>query len=394
MGRTAQKPIRVLHVVGGMNRAGTETWLMNLLRNIDREHYYMDFLVHAAQPSEYAEEIEALGSKVIPCLHPTKLWRYARNLMHILKELGPYDVVHSHVHHFTGLPLYLAHRAGVPVRIAHSHSDTSHSDDGAGPARMAYLGLMKHLIRTNATAGLAASRKAAPALYGPDWESDPRWRLLYCGIDLEPFRQETDPARVRAELGIPSDAWVIGHVGRFHEAKNHSFLVEIAFEIAKREPRMRLLLVGDGPLRSQIEQKTAQLELTGKVIFTGVRADVPRLVSGAMDIFVFPSLYEGLGLALVEAQAAGVPCISSDVIPEEANAVSDLVRQMSLSRPPSAWADAVLAMRNMVLDRSKALKDVERSVFNIETSAHALCDFYINSLLKMPPLVRNSEILN
>ncbi|MGO9691541.1 MAG: glycosyltransferase [Syntrophobacteraceae bacterium] len=151
MGTTAPKPIRVLHVVGGMNRAGTETWLMHLLRNIDREHYRMDFLVHAAQPFEYAEEIEALGARVIPCLHPTKPWRYARNFMRILKELGPYEVVHSHVHHFTGLPLYLARRAGVPVRIAHSHSDTSRSDGKAGPARMAYLGLMKHLIRTNAT---------------------------------------------------------------------------------------------------------------------------------------------------------------------------------------------------------------------------------------------------
>ncbi len=119
MGTTAPKPIRVLHVVGGMNRAGTETWLMHLLRNIDREHYRMDFLVHAAQPFEYAEEIEALGARVIPCLHPTKPWRYARNFMRILKELGPYEVVHSHVHHFTGLPLYLARRAGVPVRIAH-----------------------------------------------------------------------------------------------------------------------------------------------------------------------------------------------------------------------------------------------------------------------------------
>ncbi len=392
MGEPAPKPIRVLHVVGGMNRAGTETWLMHLLRYIDREHYRMDFLVHSAQPFEYAEEIEALGSRVIPCLHPARPWRYARNLMRILREDGPYDVVHSHVHHFSGFPLYLARRAGIPVRIAHSHNDTTRLDGCARAARLAYLRLMKHLIRTNATAGLAASRKAAAALYGPEWEDDPRWRLLYCGIDPEPFRHRTDRARIRAELGIPSDACVIGHVGRFQEQKNHGFLVEIAFEIAKREPRMRLLLVGDGPLRSQIEQKTAQLGLTDKVICAGVRADVPRLMSGAMDIFVFPSLYEGLGLALVEAQAAGVPCISSDVIPEEASVVGNLVRQMSLSRPPSEWADAVLAMRDIVFDRSKALKNVETGVFNIETSAHALCGFYKNSMFKMDPSVQGGGI--
>ncbi len=382
MGTAPPNPIRVLHVVGGMNRAGTETWLMHLLRNIDRKQYHMDFLVHAAQPSEYGAEIEALGSRVIPCLHLSRPWRYARNFMRILKEHGPYDVVHSHVHNFSGLPLYMARRAGVPVRIAHSHNDTTRMEGGAGPARQGYLRLMKHLIRTNATAGLAASRKAAAALYGPDWENDPRWRLLYCGIDLKPFRQETDPTRVRAELGIPSDAWVIGHVGRFQEQKNHSFLVDVASEIAKREPRMRLLLVGDGPLRSQVGKKTAHLGLTGKVVFTGVRSDVPRLVSGAMDIFVFPSLYEGLGLALVEAQAAGVPCVWSDTVPEEARIVSNLVRRLSLSRPPSDWADAVLAMRDTFLDRHKALRNVERSVFNIESSTHSLCNFYRNSIYK------------
>jgi glycosyltransferase involved in cell wall biosynthesis len=368
MGEPAPKPIRVLHVVGGMNRAGTETWLMHLLRNIDREHYRMDFLVHSAQPFEYAEEIEALGSRVIPCLHPARPWRYARNLMRIFREDGPYDVVHSHVHHFTGLPLYLARRAGVPVRIAHSHSDTSRSDSGVGPARKAYLGFMKHLIRSNATAGLAASRKAAAALYGPGWESDPRWRLLYCGIDLKPFRQETDPAWVRAEIGIPSDACVIGHVGRFHEAKNHSFLVEIAFEIAKREPRMRLLLVGDGPLRSQVEQKTAQLGLTGKVIFAGVRADVPRLMLGAMDIFIMPSLYEGLPLVGIEAQAAGLPLLVSDTITDELPAMKQMVHRLSLNAPPSVWAEMALQLHSVAKDRNESLRKIGASRFSITRS--------------------------
>ena len=394
MSDATNRCIRILHVVGGMNRGGVETWLMHLLRHSNRQLFHMDFMVHASQPCAYDYEIAALGSRIIHCLPHTRPWRYVRNLMHILREDGPYDVMHSHVHHFSGFLLHMAHLAGVPVRIAHSHSDTSLSDGGAAPGRLAYLRLMKHLIRTNATGGLAASRKAASALYGHNWENDSRWRLLYCGIDLEPFRQKTDPGRVRAELGIPSDACVIGHVGRFHEAKNHRFLTEIAFEIAKREPHMRLLLVGDGPLRSQVEQKTTQLGLNGKVIFAGLRSDVPRLMSRAMDVFVFPSLYEGLPLALLEAQAAGVPCISSDTIAEEASVVSPLVRRMSLSRPPSEWADAVLAMRDVVSDRPKALKNVEESVFNIETGANAVCNLYSNSLLKIGHLVQNGRVLN
>ncbi len=379
MDKKASNPIRVLHVVGGMNRAGIETWLMHLLRNIDREQYHMDFLVHTAQPYAYSEEIEALGSRVIPCLHPSKPWRYAHNFKRILKEHGPYDIVHSHVHHFSGLPIYLARRAGVPICIAHSHNDTSRPDGGAGPARLAYLRLMEHLIRTNATAGLAASRKAAAALYGLGWESDPRWRLLYYGIDLEPFQQEMDASQVRAELGIPLEACVFGHVGRFHEQKNHRFLAEIAAAIAKREPRMRLLLIGDGPLRPTIEQQIAQLGLSNKVIFAGIRSDIPRLMLGAMDVFVMPSLYEGLPVVGIEAQAAGLPLLVSDTITDELTAVEQMVHRLSLSRPSSEWADAALAMRNMVLDQPKALKDVERSVFNIETSAHALREFYASS---------------
>src|SRR5208283_1463389 len=147
------RPVRILHVVGGMNRGGVETWLMHLLRHLDRQRFRMDFLVHTSQPCAYDNEIAAFGSRIIHCFPHTKPWRYAPNLMRILREDGPYDVVHSHVHHFTGLLLFIARRAGVPVRIAHSHSDTSLSDNGAGPGRLAYLWLMKYLIRTNATGG-------------------------------------------------------------------------------------------------------------------------------------------------------------------------------------------------------------------------------------------------
>jgi glycosyltransferase involved in cell wall biosynthesis len=369
MSDATNRRIRILHVVGGMNRGGVETWLMHLLRHLDRQRFHMDFLVHTSQPCAYDYEIAALGSRIIHCFPHTKPWRYARSLMRILREDGPYDVVHSHVHHFTGLLLYIARRAGVPVRIAHSHSDTSLSDGGAGPGRLAYLRLMKNLIRTNATGGLAASRKAAAALYGHDWENDSRWRLLYCGIDLEPFRQKTDPGQVRAELSIPSDARVIGHVGRFHEVKNHSFLTEIAFEIAKREPRMRLLLIGDGPLRSQVEQKTAQLGLNGKVIFAGLRSDVPRLMLGAMDIFVMPSLYEGLPLVGIEAQAAGLPLLISDTITDELPALGQTVHRLSLNTPPSVWADAALRHCSLEKDHHEALRKIDASRFSITRSA-------------------------
>jgi len=203
MSDNIKKPIRVLHVVGGMNRGGTETWLMHILRNTDREKFHMDFLVHTSERCAYDDEIRALGSKVIFCANPSRPLQYIRNLKRILKEHGPYDVVHSHLHHFSGLVLYAAHMAGISIRIAHSHNDTLIIDKRSKFARKIYLTLMKHLIRRHATCGLAASRPAAVALYGANWETDPRWRVLYCGIDLAPFRESICRAQVRTELGIP-----------------------------------------------------------------------------------------------------------------------------------------------------------------------------------------------
>jgi glycosyltransferase involved in cell wall biosynthesis len=362
-----------------MHRGGSETWLMHILRHIDRDRFQMDFLVHTTQPRAYNEEIHLLGCKIIPCLYPSKPLLYARNFKRILREYGPYDIVHSHVHYFSGYVLHLAKQAGVPIRIAHSHLDTSLIEAGGGLYKRLYCSLTKWWINRYATLGFGCSRKAATALFGSGWETDPRWQLLYCGIDLTQFQNLVDSVCVRAEFGIPADAFVIGQVGRFFEQKNHTFLVEIAAEVAKREPRMRLLLVGDGPLRPEIEHKIAQLNLTDRVIFAGVRCDVPKLMLGAMDVFLFPSLCEGLPLVLLEAQAAMLPCIFSDVITEEVEVIKPLMQRLSLSQPASAWAKAVLAARGTakVITHKDTLAIVENSQFNIKHSVKALEEIYI-----------------
>ena len=375
---TKQRPIRILHVVGGMNRGGVETWLMHVLRNIDRDRFQMDFLVHTEKPCPYDDEARALGSKIIPCLSPSKPWLYGRNFKRILREYGPYDIVHSHVHHFSGYVLYLAKQAGVAVRIAHSHNDTSVIDAKAKLYRHLYLALTKWLINRYSTLGLSASRQVARVLFNTDEKTDPRWQILYCGIDLKPFYNPVDSVAVRAEFGIPPDAFVVGHVGRFEEQKNHNFLIEIATEIAKREPKMHLLLVGDGSLRSEIQQKVISHGLANHVTFAGLRPDVPRLMLGAMDLFLLPSIHEALGLVLIEAQAAGLPCVFSDVVPEEANAVKPLVRQVSLSKSASDWAEAVISVRSRVLAIAQAdtLPVLEHSPFNIVVSVKKLKEVY------------------
>ncbi|MEG4632697.1 glycosyltransferase family 1 protein [Microcoleus sp. AR_TQ3_B6] len=369
--------IRILHAVGGMNRAGTETWLMHILRNIDRDRFQMDFLVHTDQPCAYDEEIRTLGSKIIPCLDRSKPWLYSRNLKRVLREYGPYDIIHSHVHHFSGYILWLAKQVGVPIRIAHSHNDTSEVDAHASFLRRLYTTLMKGFIQGSATTGLAASRVAAVALFGDDWENNPRWQVLYCGIDLTPFKTPVDGLVLRRELGIPEDAFIIGHVGRFEDQKNHLFILEIAAIVAKKYPGMRLLLIGDGILRSMIEEKVKQMGLTPYVIFAGLRSDVPQLMQSMMDVFLLPSIHEGLPVVGIEAQAAGLPLVLSDVITDELDR-SLLIKRLSLSRSALQWSDLILNTWESQLDISKPemLKIMEYSPFNIQNSLTNLVNLY------------------
>ena len=373
--------MRILHVIGGLNRGGIETWLMHVLRAIDRDRFAFDFLVHATAPCPYDDEARELGARVLPCPSHLSPRSHARDFRRLLRKNGRYHAVHSHVHHFSGMVLRRAEIEGVPVRVAHSHNDTSTIDSAAGPFRHAYRRLMRRWIGRHATHGLAASRRAAASLFGAHWESDPRWRLLLYGLDLSPFREAPDRERVRRELGLPSRAFVVGHVGRFVHQKNHAFVVEVFREVARREPSAHLLLVGVGELRGAVERQVSLAGLSERVVFAGPRPDVPRLMAGAMDAFLFPSRFEGLGLVLVEAQAAGLPCITSREVPEEADVIAPLLRRLALDQPAQDWAEAVLDSRDRrtAPDRSSALAEVEASRFALRHCVEALERFYTSS---------------
>lgn len=336
----ARRPVRVLHVVGAMNRGGVETWLMNMLRTVDRHQVRMDFLVHTAQPAAYDDEIRSLGSSVLSCPFPSNWLSYARRLRRILVERGPFDVVHSHVHFFSGAVLRVAAAAGVPVRIAHSHSDTSRQDDHAGLRRRVYLRLTRALINRYATHQVACSRPAAHALFGARWTDDPRRRSIYCGVHLSSFSQRHARDAVRQELMVPHDAIVIGHVGSFQPTKNQAFLIRVAAKVINRHPNVYVLMIGDGPLRHDVLVLARELGIERNVRMPGVRPDIPGALQ-SMDVFLFPSIYEGLPLALIEAQAASLPCIISDTIALEVIAIPRLVKQMSLSSSLEQWAEAV-----------------------------------------------------
>lgn len=392
--KTTESPrrIRVLHIIGGMARGGVETWLLHVLRHIDREHLQMDFLVHTAKPCSYDNEVRALGGRILPCLRPDRPWRYAKNFRGAVAAYGPYDIVHSHVHHYSGYTLRLARHADIPVRIAHSHNDAAPRDVSPSPPRRIYLATAKRWICRFATLDLAASDKAAEALFGSGWQRSSRCKVLYYGIDLAPFRVQADPS-IRADLLLSPEAFVIGHVGRFDAQKNHRFLLEIFRAIAGADPTARLLLIGDGPLRPATERRAAELGLADHVVFAGLRPDVPRLLLGAVDVFVMPSLHEGLPLAGLEAQAAGLPCLFADSITTELDAVPQLVTRLRLSQSASTWARAVLAKRNQTLPitRGEALAVMEASPFNIRRAVAELTRLYQTATASSP--ARSGDLL-
>ncbi|WP_373543089.1 glycosyltransferase family 1 protein [Chamaesiphon sp.] len=370
-------PIRILHVVGTMDRGGAETWLMHILRNIDRHSFHLDFLVSTTAVGAYDDEIRALGGRVISCMGHANPVKYAQKFTQILREYGPYDIVHSHIHHYNGYIFRLARQAGVPMRICHSHIDSTALEAQAGWLRRQYFKLMTYWIDRHATLGLGCSEVASANLFGKNWQTDPRWQIYYCSVDLTPFAQQVDAASVRAELGIPAAAFVIGHVGRFQEQKNHTFLLDIFAEILNREPQAYLLLVGDGPLRSTIEQEAVAKGIGARTLFVGSRPDVPRLMLSAMDAFVMPSLCEGLPLVGIEVQAAGLTAFLSEAITAEVCLLESLVTRLSLSQPASVWADRILRSRQQPkIDRMAALTTIQDSSFNIQVGVRELMQIY------------------
>lgn len=369
--------LRILHIVGGMDRGGAETWLMHVLRNIDREKYHFDFLVSRPEPCAYDDEIRSLGSKIIVCPQPQKPIQYARHFMRLVKENGPYDVIHSHIHHYSGFTLLLAKLLGIKGRIAHSHNDTRAVETKRGIGRKAYLKIMENMLQRFATHGFACSENAALDLYGREWKQDSKWTCLYCGIDFSPFRAEINGTSRRKALGISEDAVVVGHVGRFSEQKNHRFLIDIFAAFCKKEPRAKLLLVGDGKLRENIERQVHELHLSDKVIFAGVRPDVPELMKDIMDIFLFPSLHEGLPLVLIEAQAAGLPSVLSDTFTQEVDIMNERIRRLPLTASAVEWADAISALLKEQPKQALSDEDFKQlQKFDIEESIKGLLKVY------------------
>lgn len=360
-----EQPIRVLQVVTHMNRGGLETMLMNYYRHIDREIVQFDFLVHRQERAAYDDEIKNLGGNIfrLPRLVP---WSksYHRALDSFFRQHPEYKIVHVHQDCLSSVILKVAKKHGIPVRIAHSHS-ASQDKNFKFLIKLFY----KQFIPRYATDLLACGKQAGNWMFGGK-----PFQIVQNAIDTKLYKYDPICAKqIRQELNIPENTTVIGHIGRFSYPKNHVFLLDIFHRFLKSDPTALLLLVGDGELRSAIEDKIRMLGLENNVILTGVRGDVPDLLQ-AMDVFLFPSLYEGLPVTLVEAQSAGLPCVISDAIPADCD-LTALIHRVSLEESPAHWAQMLSKAKD--LPRCETSHQIEAAGFDIQANANELECFYI-----------------
>lgn len=358
--------VRILHIVTYMGRGGIETMLMNYFRRIDKTKIQFDFLVHRDFIADYDNEIESLGGKIyrFPVLNPFSK-EYKSKLKKFFLSHCEYKIVHSHVDSMSSVPLKIAKECGVPVRIAHAHNCSEVKN------LKYYLKLYyKSKLPQCANYFLACSNEAGKWLYG-----DREFILLNNAIDTKQYAFNMGSrVKIRDEFSISEDTLVIGNVSRFEPQKNHSFILDVFKNLTTSKPNCVLLLVGDGSLKNEIIEKSKLLKIDNKIIFAGIRRDVPHVLQ-AMDVFLFPSLFEGLPVSIIEAQTSGLPCLISDKVPIECKK-TNIVDVCSLSNDTSIWVEKIMNLSR--INRSDKSKEIATIGFDISSNARELEDFYLS----------------
>ena len=361
---------KVLHYVSSMDRGGEETFIMNVFRNIDDECVRFGFLYTEPKLGAYADEIYHLGGKAY---HVTQN-RIGGKIKQLdnyfllkkkLKELSiSYDCFHIHTQH--AMDAYIsslaAIHAGFKHVIVHSHNASTIYSTKTHQ-------VFKQLLHNLDIERFACGNDAGKWMFGND-----KFTIIRNGIDLEQFQyNSTERKKIRKKMGW-QDKHIIGHIGRFNRQKNHSFLIQAFKKLADEDRNTLLILVGTGELEEKIKHQVDMLGLTKKVQFLGSRSDVSELYQ-AIDVFALPSLFEGLPVVLVEAQAAGLPCIISDTITEEIDILPTLQR-LSLDEGPDAWAEALKRILDEDKDRQNTMVELDMAGYNIKKVALNLQEFY------------------
>lgn len=368
-------PMRVVHVFGKMDRGGAETLVMNVYRTIDRSAMQFDFLVHSMEPGQYDREIEELGGRIFRVGAPKLVTcaRYLRTLVRTFREQGPFIAVHSHVHFFSGLIMAAAACCNIERRISHSHTARiPHNNSIWGGL---YRAICRTAILRFSTNLLGCSRETCTVLFGDRCFRDSRVEILHNGILTSAFG-ENSAQQPFNELCIEEDDVLVCHVGNFTPPKNHSFVLRVFSVFLMHEPSAHLLLVGGGALQSEIERLAARLGVSSRVHFLGSRSDVPSLLSQC-HVMLFPSLWEGIPLSLVEAQASGLPCVVSESISPEVDLGLGLLNWVSLNAPLDEWAESLRrTLAREKLEWSTRRAAICNAGYDVETATSKLNSLY------------------
>lgn len=360
--------IRVLHCLGGLGTGGTETLIMNWYREIDRSRFQFDFLVRNQDKNYYQEIIEMGGNVYFSSAFPRHFIKNFFETMHVLKK-GKWNVVHVHGNAALYLTvLVLAKFYNIPCRIMHSHSTSTRN----GIYKCIHY-LNRALVPFFATEKLACSSEAGIWMFG-----NRSFKVLRNGIDIESFVYDDQKRnRIRSEYRI-EDKFVVGHVGRFALPKNHRFLIEVFSLIKRKRNDAVLFLVGDGELEKDIRDYVKKLNLDDCVIFTGRKSNVGEMLS-AMDCFVFPSLWEGLSIALIEAQMNGLPCFVSEEVIKGEVCITNMLYPISFKKEAFIWADLIVNNTYESVCRTQDQNILRQSGYDITTIVNELQDIYIRS---------------
>lgn len=365
-----EKIIRVAHIIGKWIGGGVEAVVMNYYRNIDRSKIQFDFFCDEDSTDIPFNEIQALGGKVILIPPYQNIFKYNK-ILKIELEKGEYKIIHSHINALSVFPLRIAKKSGIQIRIAHSHSTTNNIEWKKNIIKS----LLKPFSKIYATDFFACTEHAGKWLFGKSAYKKNIIFILNNAIDIKNYKFDSEKRKqFRERNNINSDTFVIGHAGRFVTQKNHEFLIDIFDKFYKKNKNSLLILVGQGPLQGKIKEKINNLKLEDKVLFLNQRNDLNELYS-AFDLFLFPSLYEGLGMVIIEAQTSGCPCLVSTEVPRDVK-LTDLVKFEDLNSNVDIWSYDIMSLKKDS-DREKYEKIMSKTQYNIITEAKKLENKYI-----------------
>lgn len=361
-----KSPIRILQIVPNMQSGGLENLIMNIYRNIDKSKVQFDFLVHYTEKKHFDDEIEKMGGRIyrFDLRDNNNILKYMIELNKFYKEHKEYKVIHCHMSSIGFINFIIAGRNGIKVRIAHSHNSATDKT---------FKGILKGIMikpyKYASTINYACSTEAGNFLFGKK-----EFEFLPNAVDTSKYKfDEKERKVIRKKLNIGEDCFVIGHIGRFNVQKNHKFIIDIFSNYYKKNKNSYLLLIGDGELKTEIEEYARSKGCFNNIFFTGVLCDAWKYYN-AMDVFVLPSLFEGLPVVGVEAQANGLRCIFSDVITKEVD-VTGLITYLPLEI--KTWVNNMKSCNTNVL-RGEYADKVKQSDFEITKLSKKIESKYIN----------------